>query len=78
MKHLYGFQQHLARHRRRHWQSGIATALVVFVALAALATDLASHESLLAHRARPLGIAAGAGIVLALEVGHAAVELQHG
>jgi hypothetical protein len=40
--------------------------------------DLASHESLLAYRARLLGIAAGAGIVLGFEVGRAAVELQHG
>jgi hypothetical protein len=40
--------------------------------------DLASHESPLAHRARLIGIAAGAGIVLAFEVGRAAVELQHG
>jgi hypothetical protein len=40
--------------------------------------DLASHESLFAHRARLIGIAVGGGIVLTFEVGRAAVQLQHG
>jgi hypothetical protein len=35
-------------------------------------------RNLLARRARLIGIAAGAGIVLTSEVGRAAVELQHG
>ena len=35
-------------------------------------------RNLLAHRARLIGTAAGAGIVLTSEVGRAAVELQHG
>ena len=37
MKHLYEFQRYLARHRRRHWRSRIASALVVLAAFAALA-----------------------------------------
>jgi hypothetical protein len=53
---------------------GARPALLPYLGMST--ADLASHESPLAHRARLLGILAGAGIVLGL--GRAAVELKHG
>jgi hypothetical protein len=55
---------------------GARPALLPYLGMST--ADLASYESLLAHRARLIGIAAGAGIVLTFEAGRAAVELQHG